>query len=63
MAYQLIPFPLSLLFVLIFGIAYFVALWKLRRIARVYSILFKISIIAGIILIIAFFYGIIANIL
>jgi len=63
MAYQLIPFPLSLLFVLIFGIAYFVALWKLRRNARVYSILFKISIIAGIILIIAFFYGIIANIL
>ena len=63
MAYELIPFPLSIIFVLILGIAYFVALWKLRRTARIYSILFKVSIIAGVILIIAFFYGIIASML
>ena len=58
MAFQLIPFPISIIFVLIFGIAWIVVLWKLRRTGKIYSFLFKISIIAGVILMIAFLYGI-----
>ena len=58
MAFQLIPFPISIIFVLIFGIAWVVVLWKLRRTGKIYSFLFKISIIAGVILMIAFLYGI-----
>jgi hypothetical protein len=63
MAYQLIPFPLSILFVLVFGIAYLVVLWKLRKTGKIYSVLFKISIIVGIIVMAAFLYGIIVSIL
>ena len=63
MAFQLIPFPLSILFVLVLGIAYLVVLWKLRKTGKIYSILFKISIIAGIILMAALLYGIIVGML
>jgi hypothetical protein len=63
MAYELIPAPLSILFVLVFGIAYFVVLWKLRSTGKIYSVLFKISVIAGIILIVAFIYAVIVNML
>jgi hypothetical protein len=61
MAFQLIPFPISIIFVLVFGIAWIVVLWKLRRTGKIYYFLFKISIIAGVILIIAFLYGIIVS--
>jgi len=61
MALQLIPFPISIIFVLVFGIAWIVVLWKLRRTGKIYYFLFKISIIAGVILIIAFLYGIIVS--
>jgi hypothetical protein len=61
MAYQLIPFPLSLLFVLVAGLAYMAVLWKLRKTGRIYSILFRASAIAGIILLVIFLYEITAN--
>jgi hypothetical protein len=61
MAFQLIPFPISIIFVLVFGIAWIVVLWKLRRTGKIYHFLFKISIIAEVILIIAFLYGVIVS--
>ena len=54
MAFQLIPFPISIIFALVFGIAWFAVLWKLRKTMKVYSILFKLCVLAGVILIIAF---------
>jgi hypothetical protein len=61
MAFQLIPFPISIIFALVFVIAWVAVLWKLRKTRKIYSILLKLSIIAGAILIVAFIYGIIAN--
>jgi hypothetical protein len=63
MAFELIPFPISIIFVLVFVIAWLAVLWKLRKTGKIYSILFKLSVIAGAILIVAFIYGIIQNIL
>ena len=60
MAFQLIPFPISFIFALVFIIAWLAVLWKLRKTGKIYSILFKLSIVAGIILIVAFIYGIFA---
>ncbi len=54
MALNLIPFPISIIFVLVFCVVFIVMLWKLRRRGRVYSILFKASVIVGILLFIAF---------
>ena len=53
MALNLIPFPISIIFVLVFCVVFIVMLWKLRRRGRVYSILFKASLVAGILLFIA----------
>jgi len=63
MAFQLIPFPISILFVLVFGLACMAILWKLRRTGKIYSNLFKAGAIVGIILIVIFFYEILANML
>ncbi len=63
MAFELIPFPISIIFALVFIIAWVAILWKLRKTGKIYSILFKLSVIAGAILIVAFIYGIIANML
>jgi hypothetical protein len=63
MAFELIPFPISIIFVLVFVFAWLAVLWKLRKTGKIYSILFKLSVIAGAILIVAFTYGIIANML
>jgi hypothetical protein len=54
MAFQLIPFPISIIFAIVFGIAWFAVLWKLRKTMKVYSILFKLSVVAVVILIVAF---------
>jgi 4-hydroxybenzoate polyprenyltransferase len=62
MAFQLIPFPISIIFVLVFGMAWIVVLWKLRRTGKIYYIIFKVNIIVGVILIIAFLYEIMTNI-
>ena len=63
MAFQLIPFPISILFVLVFGLACMAILWKLPRTRKIYSNLFKAGAIVGIILIVIFFYEILANML
>jgi hypothetical protein len=63
MAFQLIPFPISIIFALVFGIACIAVLWKLRKRGKIYSLLFNISAIGGIILLAIFLYEIIANVL
>ncbi len=63
MAFELIPFPISIIFALVFVIAWVAVLWKLRKTGRIYFILFKLSVIAGAILIVAFIYGITAKVL
>ncbi len=47
MAYELIPFPISIIFILIFAVVWIIALYKLRKNGKIYSILFKISLILG----------------
>jgi hypothetical protein len=63
MVFEIIPFPISIIFALVFIIAWLAVLWKLRKTGKIYSILFKLSVIAGAILIVAFIYGIITNML
>ena len=62
-SFELIPFPISILFVLVVDLAFIAVLWKLRKTGRIYSVLFRVSVIAGIILLGLFFYEIIANML
>jgi len=59
MAFQLIPFPISVLFGLVFAVAWIVVLYKLRRNGKIYSILFKASLIAGLVLLVVILYTII----
>jgi hypothetical protein len=62
-SFELIPFPISILFVLVVGLAFIAVLWKLRKTGRIYSVLFRVSVIAGIILLALFLYEIITNML
>ena len=63
MAFQLIPFPISIIFVLVFAVAWIVVLWKLKRRGKIYSFLFKISVILGVVLSVLFIYSIITRII
>ena len=63
MAFELIPFPISIIFGLVFAVAWMVVLWKLRRNGKIYSILFKMSLIAGLVLFAAILYTIVTNLL
>ena len=54
MAFELIPFPISIIFAIVFGITWFAVLWKVRKTAKVYSVLFKLSVVAAAILVVAF---------
>jgi len=63
MAFELIPFPISILFIVVFGLVCIVVLWKLREKGEIYSILFKASLIIGILLFVALLYSIIAGML
>jgi hypothetical protein len=61
MAFELIPFPISIIFVLVFGVVCLVVLWKLRKRGKFYSILFKLSFIAGVLLSVLLLYSVIAS--
>jgi len=63
MAFQLIPFPISLLFVLVFAVVWIVVLWKLRRTGKIYSFLFRASAIAVVILFAVILYTVIIQML
>jgi len=63
MAFELIPYPISAIFVVVFGFAWIVVLYKLRRRGKVYSILFRASLIIGILLIAVLLFSVTANML
>ena len=63
MAFELIPFPISILFVLVVALVFMAVLWKLRKTGKIYFILFWVSAIAGLILIVIFLYELISNML
>jgi hypothetical protein len=41
MAFQLIPFPISIIFGLVFCLAFVAVLWKLRRSGKIYNTLYR----------------------
>jgi hypothetical protein len=61
MPFQLIPAPISIIFILVFGFACMAVLWKLRKTGRIYSILFNVSATVGVLLVVILLYGIITN--
>jgi len=63
MAFELIPFPISILFVLVFAVVWMIVLFKMRRSGKIYSFLFKISLIFGVVLSVLLIYSIITRML
>jgi hypothetical protein len=63
MPYQLIPFPIAILFAIVFVAACLAVLWKLRKEGRIYSFLFKASLVAIILFLIGIIYTILADLL
>lgn len=61
MAFELIPFPISTIFVLVFGVAVIAVLWKLRRRGKVYLLLSNISLIVGVIVLMLIVYSILTG--
>ena len=56
MAYELIPFPISILFALVFGVAVIVVLWKLRGRGKVYKLLSDFTLIFAVLVVAVFIY-------
>ena len=63
MPYQLIPFPIAILFAVVFVAACLAVLWRLRKEGKIYSFLFKASLIAIVLFLIGILYTIVANLL
>jgi len=61
MAFQLIPFPISIIFILVFCFVFIAILWKLRNRGKMYSILFKASLVVGTLLFIALIFSFAQN--
>ena len=51
MAFELIPFPLSILFVVVFAVVVELVLWKLRKNGKVYRMLSNVGIVVGVIVV------------
>jgi hypothetical protein len=45
MAFELIPFPISIIFVIVFALVFIAVLWKLRKKGKFYTVLFRLSVI------------------
>jgi hypothetical protein len=56
MELQLIPFPISIIFVIVFAVVWMIVLRKLSKTAKIYSILFRVSALVLIILFVLIFY-------
>ena len=57
MELELIPLPISILFVIVLGLVCMAVLFKLRRKGKVYSVLLRVSLIIIIFLLIALLYS------
>ena len=51
MAFELIPFPLSILFVVVFAVVVELVLWKLRKNGKVYRMLSNVGIVVGVVVV------------
>ncbi len=51
MAFGLIPFPLSVLFVVVFAVVVELVLWKLRKNGQVYRMLSNVGIVVGVVVV------------
>ena len=57
MELELIPLPISILFVAVLAVVCMAVLFKLRKRGKVYSLLFKVSLIIIILLLVALLYS------
>ncbi len=51
MMFELIPFPISAVFVLVFVLAVEVALWRMRRNGRLYRWISNLSVVFGVVVV------------
>ena len=51
MSFELIPFPLSILFVVVFAVVVELVLWKLRKNGKVYRMLSNVGIVVGVVVV------------
>lgn len=51
MAFELIPFPLSILFVVVLAVVVELVLWKLRKNGKVYRMISNVGIVGGVIVV------------
>jgi hypothetical protein len=58
MAFELIPFPISIIFVTIFAFVFIAVLWKLRKKGKFYNALFRLSVIVGAVILFAILFSI-----
>ena len=63
MALDLIPLPISIIFVVVFGLACIAALGKLRKRGKIYAILFNASLIIAVLVFVALLYSTITSML
>ncbi len=63
MPFQLIPYPISVIFALVFVVAIIAVLWRLRKNGKIYSFLFNASLVGGFLLLVVILYTIITNFL
>jgi hypothetical protein len=63
MPYNLIPFPISIIFVFVFGLAIVAILLKLRKRGKIFSILFYLSLIIGIIVLVLLSYSVVSSLI
>jgi len=61
MAFQLIPLPISILFILVLAVVSLLVLYKLKRKARIYSWLFKASLGAIVVLLVVLVYSLLTS--
>jgi hypothetical protein len=59
MAFELIPFPISILFAIVFGVAVMAVLWKLRERGKTYRILFNVSLVIAAFVLVIIIIGVI----
>jgi len=59
MAIELIPYPISAIFIVVFAFAWMAILWNLRKKGRIYSLLFKLSLLIVALLFLAILFSII----
>ena len=61
MAFELIPFPLSVLFILVFEAAFIAVLWKLRNRGKIYFWLSNLSLVLGVFVLVLLVYSVVAG--